>query len=309
MLLRQMEYFLAVVDCGNFYEAGERCHVSQSAISQQIKKLEEELGVQLLDRHNRTFSLTPAGENFYRKSLVISGDIAQMIREVKRLDRKAETLHLGYFHGYHGAEFSAAVAQFSEQFPSIDIEVTIGGHDELFHGMEAGILDLVVNDQRRAFSSAYNNVVLARSRSYVDVSALSPLGKLQTITLENLKNTPCISVASADAQAEERRYHEDLLGIKGKVLFASSVQEARLMVVARQGYLLTDVLVETNADTSDSLDIFATPPVNSPAPSIARVPLVREGNFFEKNYCAFWRKGNTKPSIETFAKLLKTEFG
>ena len=85
MLLRQIEYFQAVIENGNFYEAAEQCHVSQSAISQQIKKLEEELDVKLLERHNRTFSLTPAGEHFYRKSLVITGDIRQMVRETKRI--------------------------------------------------------------------------------------------------------------------------------------------------------------------------------------------------------------------------------
>ena len=71
MLFRQIEYFQAVIETGNFYQAAEKCNVSQSAISQQIKKLEQELGVKLLDRHNRTFSLTPAGEHFYRKSLII----------------------------------------------------------------------------------------------------------------------------------------------------------------------------------------------------------------------------------------------
>ena len=43
MLLRQMEYFQAVIENGNFYDAAEQCHVSQSAVSQQIKKLEDEL--------------------------------------------------------------------------------------------------------------------------------------------------------------------------------------------------------------------------------------------------------------------------
>lgn len=87
MLLKQMEYFQAVVECGNFYRAAEKCYISQSAISQQIKKLESELGVQLLGRHNHTFSLTPAGEHFYRKSLVITSDIEQLVREVKRMDQ------------------------------------------------------------------------------------------------------------------------------------------------------------------------------------------------------------------------------
>ena len=88
MLFKQIEYLQAVVECGNFYEAAEKCHVSQSAISQQIKKLEDELGVQLLSRHNRTFSLTDAGEHFYKKSLVIRSDMERLIRETKRINAK-----------------------------------------------------------------------------------------------------------------------------------------------------------------------------------------------------------------------------
>ena len=85
MLFRQIEYFQAIIETGNFYQAAEKCHVSQSAISQQIKKLEQELVVKLLDRHNRTFSLTPAGEHFYRKSLILVSDVEQIKQETKRI--------------------------------------------------------------------------------------------------------------------------------------------------------------------------------------------------------------------------------
>ena len=50
-MYRQMRYYISVVETGSFFEAGEACHISQSAVSQQIKSLEEELRVQLLERH------------------------------------------------------------------------------------------------------------------------------------------------------------------------------------------------------------------------------------------------------------------
>lgn len=65
MLFRQMKYFTAVVDCGSFTEAAEQCYISQSAISQQIRALEKDMGVELIYRENRRFSLTSAGEYFY----------------------------------------------------------------------------------------------------------------------------------------------------------------------------------------------------------------------------------------------------
>ena len=57
MLFRQMKYFAAVVECSSFTEAAERCYISQSAISQQIRSLEKELGVELiLNDQRRAFS-------------------------------------------------------------------------------------------------------------------------------------------------------------------------------------------------------------------------------------------------------------
>ena len=53
MLLRQMRYFVTVVECNSFTEAAERCFISQSAISQQIQSLEKELGIELIHRQNR----------------------------------------------------------------------------------------------------------------------------------------------------------------------------------------------------------------------------------------------------------------
>ena len=60
-MLQQIKYFQAVVQNNSFSEAAEECHISQSAISQQIKALEQALGFPLLERKNRRFSLTPAG--------------------------------------------------------------------------------------------------------------------------------------------------------------------------------------------------------------------------------------------------------
>lgn len=293
MLLRQIEYFQAVVETGSFYEAGEKCHVSQSAISQQVKKLEDELGVTLLDRHNRTFSLTPAGEHFYRKSLVISGDIAQMVRETKRINQKdAKTLCIGCYKGYHGNEFSEAVALFSEAYPTVEIKTSVGSHEKLYRGMENGSLDLALSDQRRAFSGSYYNVVLSESRTYIEISARNPLSRLDAIELADLKNTPCILVASQEEQTEERQYFEDVVGVHGTFIFTDSMQDARLKVITGQGYLPVDVIGAQNWDDS----------------SVRLIPLVRNGEPILKSYCAFWRKENPNCCVAEFADILKKQF-
>ncbi len=293
MLLRQIEYFQAVIECGNFYDAAEQCHVSQSAISQQIKKLEEELDVKLLKRHNRTFSLTPAGEHFYRKSLVITGDIEQMFRETKRIaDNNNKVLRIGYYKGYNGNELTEAISLFSEKYPTIDVQITVGSHEELYHAMENGTIDIALNDQRRAFSDAYNNVVLAESTLYVEISTKNSLSKLSSLEITDLKNMPCILVINQAGQNEEKEYYETVVGLHGEFLFADTIQEARLKIVTGQGYMPVDVLGEQIwFDTT-----------------VSRIPLMRNGESVKKSYCAFWKKTNSAEYIKEFSDILKNSF-
>ena len=61
MEIRQLEYFVAVAEEGNFTRAAERVHISQSGVSAQIQQLERDLGATLLDRSGRTATLTAAG--------------------------------------------------------------------------------------------------------------------------------------------------------------------------------------------------------------------------------------------------------
>ena len=212
MFLRQIEYLQAVIEQGNFYLAAEQCHVSQSAISQQIRKLEEELGVKLLERHNRTFSLTPAGEHFYRKSLVISSDIRQLVHETKQISGQDPfTLNIGYYKGYHGDELTSAIALFSEKYPSVNVQITVGSHEELYHGMENGSIDLALNDQRRAFSDAYNNEVLAESRLYIELSSKNPLSRLETLEAGFLSSAKVLRFAKRTVHSGKKTTRDIIL--------------------------------------------------------------------------------------------------
>ena len=225
MLLRQIEYFQAVVEEGNFYLAAEKCNISQSAISQQIKKLEDEIGVKLLDRHNRTFTLTKAGEHFYRKSVIIMSDIEQLVLETKRINSNSDaTIRIGYYKGYSGDELTKAISDFSQKYPTVKVEISSGSHEQLYNAMENNTVDLVLNDQRRAFSGAYNNILLCESKMYIEISAGNPLSKLKEIDINELKNTPCILVVNAQSNDEEREYYEKIIGLKCDYIFPKTTK-------------------------------------------------------------------------------------
>src|SRR6185503_13359189 len=82
MEMHQLRYVVAVARARNFSRAAEQCHVSQPSLSQQIQKLEEELGERLFDRMKRETKLTPQGEAFLRRAAHILEEVESARREV-----------------------------------------------------------------------------------------------------------------------------------------------------------------------------------------------------------------------------------
>ena len=206
-MLKQLQYFRSVVRLNSFSAAAEENFISQSAISQQVQALERELGFQLLERKNRSFTLTPAGEYFYRKSLILTADYEQMRSEAARIAKGDRTsLKIGYLRCYTGAEFHRALELFSEKHPDVEVSVAYGNHEELYGLLRTGAADVILNDQRRAFSDEYVNLLLTACRSYIEVSAHSPLARMERISPPELENIPCILVASETQRETEQEY-------------------------------------------------------------------------------------------------------
>lgn len=292
-MIRQIRYFQAVVQCNSFSEAAEQCHISQSAISQQIQALEREIGFLLLERKNRKFTLTPAGEHFYRKSRVLIADYDRMCQESRRLANKEQAvLSIGFLRGYSGPEFSLALARFSEKYSDVEMNLKPGNHEELFEWLQNEQVDLALSDQRRAFSDAYENRILTTRNEYIEISSQDPLSKLETLTVNDLKNLPCILVVSKGQQKIEQAYYRDIIGFQGDFLFAENLEEARLMVVGKKGFMPV-----IGAERFENFGI-----------SIKRISLYRHDEPMTRNYCAFWKKDNSGYYVEEFADLLQSQF-
>ena len=293
MLLRQLKYFLAVVETDSFTEAAAQCFISQSAISQQIQALERELGVKLLHRGNRKFTLTEAGKYFYQKGRLLVDEAEQLCRETAKLGRESSPhLRIGYLKCYSGLEFQMAVAEFSRRHPEIPIEIINGNHEDLYDALRTGNVDVILNDQRRAFSDAYVNQILTTTECYIELSGHSPLARQESITAEDLKPFPCVLIASPDQQENEQTYYHEIVGLEGEFLFAENLEQARLMVVGGKGYL----------------PIEGIPQFHAVAAPLHRIPLLRGGNPILRTYCAFWKIDNRNPHTQEFAEILKNQF-
>lgn len=290
-MLKQIRYFQSVVQLGSFTAAAEEHFISQSAISQQIRALEDELGVVLLNRKKRSFTLTEAGEYFYKKSLVLVADYDAVCRELQHISgNKGELLLIGVLKGYSGNEFHNAVSEFTVQFPDVTVEVTHGNHDVLYELLRSGELDIVLNDQRRAFSDEYINIVLDIREYYAEISANSPLAQLDEVEIVDLKNIPLILLSSEDQQETERSFYANDLGFRSEIHFCEYVDDAHMLVIQGKGYMP----IEGSGYTVQT--------------AAKAVKLIRNGSPLIRRYCAFMKADNPSKHTNEFIEILKKQF-
>lgn len=290
MLFRQLKYFVTVAKCQSFTEAAEECFISQSAISQQIKALEQDLGVDLLKREGRHFHLTPAGNYLYRHGQRLLDDIDRLKEETRRIGLDNDTeLRIGFPKNFNTPELSMTIAQFSQLYPEVNISIISGTHEELFDMLLNHQIDMKISEQRRAYDLDYVNYELTTSRSYIEISIQHPLARQAQIDVNDLNGLDCILVVSKGKEESEKNFYEQTMRLSHRFIFAYSLEEARLMVLGKRGYLPIDVLGQT-------------PEVIH---GIQRVLLTRNKTPLHRQYFACWEKKQSTYYIEEFAQLLK----
>jgi LysR family hydrogen peroxide-inducible transcriptional activator len=124
MEMHQLRYVVAVVRAGNFSRAAEQCHVSQPSLSQQILKLEEELGERLFDRTKREAKLTPHGEAFLPRAVKILEEVDAARREASDAQRLLRgRLIIGVLPTIAPYLLPEVLVTFAEKFPGVKIVV------------------------------------------------------------------------------------------------------------------------------------------------------------------------------------------
>ncbi|MBX3747725.1 MAG: LysR family transcriptional regulator [Verrucomicrobiae bacterium] len=143
MELRQLRWFVAVAEDGNISRAARRVFLTQSALSRQIKALEEELGQCLLERHAHSVRLTPAGEILAREAreLLQQADaVAERVRTAGRNPR----LRVGYAPSLAADLLPTAVRAFSGKHPNAAVELHDLSTQEMLSGLDTGTLDVAL---------------------------------------------------------------------------------------------------------------------------------------------------------------------
>ena len=143
MELRHLRYFVAVAETLSFTKAAENLHTAQPSLSRQIKDLEDELGVRLLNRTKQLVTLTDEGRSFLADAKRVLALAAETVESVRRLHSgEARALNIGYVSNLFYDLLPKTLASFHESFPAVSVNLFDLSCGEQFRALEDGKLDL-----------------------------------------------------------------------------------------------------------------------------------------------------------------------
>lgn len=158
MDLRQMRYFLAVANEGQFTKAAERLNISQPPLSQQIKQLEEELGLQLLERGAKHIKLTEAGNILRVRSEQILTLVDSIKKELNDLNQGQQgTLKIGTVASSSAFILPRYICSFHEKYPGVTFQIWEGDSYRITELVNKGVADVGI--VRTPFNTEIYNYV------------------------------------------------------------------------------------------------------------------------------------------------------
>jgi DNA-binding transcriptional LysR family regulator len=227
MELRHLRSFLAVAEHLHFRRAAETIHLSEPALSVQIRTLEEEIGVQLFVRDRRRTSLTPAGQVFLEEAREM---VVRSERALGRARRAAlghvGILRVGFVSTAAALLIPPLVMRFRELYPDVELDLrnvlTADQVVQLSDGrLDVGLLRLPITAQEQI-----ETTVLHREPFVLLLPASHPLARKRPLRLQHLADANFVMYARKQAPA----FHDRILGILNGAEFSPHVvQEASEM--------------------------------------------------------------------------------
>jgi DNA-binding transcriptional LysR family regulator len=188
MELRHLRYFAAVAAHGSFSRAANQLHLTQPALSRQVKSLEDEIGVALIVRGQNTISLTSAGENFYEESKDILARVDVAVRRIKTRPQ-GEKLRIGYVHSLTAGIMPRVVECFQSYNKDVFLELSDLTTETMWQRAAAEQIDIAILPKSlEARFKGFQWVELQRLAPVLVVSKKNPLAKLSKIHPEKLRD-------------------------------------------------------------------------------------------------------------------------
>ena len=293
MNINQLRYFVAVAEQRSFTKAANQYYLSQTAVTQQVRALEEALGVQLLDRNSRPVSLTPAGAVFLTEAKAI---LERMNSAVSRA-RDASTglvgsVRIGYTKGYERSDLSNKLRAFHRDYPNILLTCFRCDTDMLAAGLLNGEYDIIFtwdSTNIRQDPQAEWRLV-ERARLVVAMYGSHPFAQRTSLRREELKNEAILYMTPSATGSSFGDSHFMSLyqraGYQPNILLRSNdVESILMMVAAEEGITILPAYCTDKLTNADNL-IFC--------------PLL--GDEETEDILAVWRREDASPVLQRFVE-------
>jgi LysR family transcriptional regulator, hydrogen peroxide-inducible genes activator len=259
MNLRDLKYLVALADHMHFGRAASACFVSQPTLSTQIKKLEDELGVSLVERAPRRVMLTPAGRDAAERARRIVADVEQMKEAARRTQNpEAGTARLGIFPTLGPYLLPHVVPSIRERFPQLELLLIEEKTDVILRQLregklDAGVLALPLHDEQLHVEFLFEEPFL------LAVPEGHPLSKHSELSMRDLANESLLLLEDGHCMREHSLDVCHLAGASEKNGFrATSLETLRQMVAANVGITLLPMLA-VKPPVAPSRDVHLLP--------------------------------------------------
>jgi len=209
MELRHLRYFVAVAGEENVSRAALKLHVSQPALSRQIRDLEDDLGFPLFERRAKSVHLTPAGREFLNGSRTVLQRVDEAAEAARAVATGGNELHIGYAMSPTVRILPQALRAFQAVMPATRVKLHDLSTGEMLAGLGSGKLDISFMVRSRfALKRGLHFEDLARLPVRLAMSPEHPLARRKTVRLTEVVQHPLI----AFSREEYPDYHELLEG-------------------------------------------------------------------------------------------------
>jgi DNA-binding transcriptional LysR family regulator len=241
MNTNQIEYFIAVAETSSFTKAAQKFGISQTAVTQQIKALEEQLGAELFARTRHKVEMTPAGKYFYRETKGLMHSLHEATEQVHLLSSgMSGSLRIGWINSFEQTDFPKWIGHFHETHPQIALQFTRDNAINLYDMLQKRELDLVFNI--RFDGDRYKNMQFIPIHEYPVVAVLPPTHRLadkKKLLRDDLQGEPFILVRQGygglgERQQAIRRFMTDAIDVS-RIHYAKDTETIMFMVSAGFG--------------------------------------------------------------------------